>query len=70
MQVERRRLDELLLVPRQASEAVREGIGDAKFREDDIAPVVPIDYVLQSVPGMIRRMNSSNKGTVNAVSPW
>ena len=24
----------------------------------------------QSLPGMIRRMNSSNKGTVNAVSPW
>ena len=27
-------------------------------------------YVRQSSPGMIRRMNSSNMGTVNAVSPW
>jgi len=27
-------------------------------------------YVRQSCPGMIRRINSSNMGTVNAVSPW
>jgi hypothetical protein len=27
-------------------------------------------YDRQSSPGMIRRMNSSNRGTVKAVSPW
>jgi hypothetical protein len=27
-------------------------------------------YCFQSSPGMILRMNSSNKGTVKAVSPW
>lgn len=27
------------------------------------------NYTFQSSPGMIRRMNSSNRGTVNAVSP-
>jgi hypothetical protein len=27
-------------------------------------------YAFQSSPGMIRRMNSSNMGTVKAVSPW
>jgi hypothetical protein len=26
--------------------------------------------VLQSSPGIMRRMNSSNNGTVKAVSPW
>lgn len=28
------------------------------------------NYARQSSPGTIRRMNSSNSGTVNAVSPW
>jgi hypothetical protein len=27
-------------------------------------------HCFQSSPAMIRRMNSSNSGTVNAVSPW
>lgn len=33
-------------------------------------PVQPNYAIRQSSPGMIRRMNSSKSGTVNAVSPW
>ena len=29
-----------------------------------------LNYDFQSSPGMIRFMNASNNGTVNAVSPW
>jgi len=31
---------------------------------------VVADFAFQSSPGMMRRMNSSNNGTVKAVSPW
>ena len=54
----------------QASETVSEGVGDAEF--DGINPITSEQHdpqCLQSSPGMIRFMNSSNSGTVNAVSP-
>ena len=37
LQIERRRLDELLLVAGQAREAVREGVGDAEFHQRNLS---------------------------------
>ena len=49
------------------NEARGEGVGDAELQ------CIPLsetrDYSSQSSPGMMRRMNSSNRGTVKAVSP-
>ena len=68
LQIERRCLDGLLLLSRQTGEAVGKRVGDAEIH-DVVEPVIPADYVFQSAPGMIRCINSSNSGTVNAVSP-
>ena len=54
----------------QASETVSEGIGNAEVHV--FYPLMPRALRLQCFqfsPGMIRFMNSSNNGTVNAVSP-
>ena len=47
-----------------------EGVGDAEFHVfyPSMSRALRLQC-FQSSPGMIRFMNSSNKGTVNAVSP-
>ena len=67
LQVERRRLDGRA---GQSGEAVGDGIGDAEFHGNgQWSGLSGALHRFQSSPGMILRMNSSNNGTVNAVSP-
>lgn len=63
LQVERRRLDGLLLVAGESSETARERVGDAEFDEVRSGPLYFSNF------GMARFMKSSKSGTVNANSP-
>jgi hypothetical protein len=53
--------DGFLLVARETRQAVRKGVGDTEIH------AYASGYRLNS--GMARTMNSSNSGTVNAMSP-
>jgi len=57
LQVKGRRPDGFLLVAGKTGEAVGKCVCDKE------------DHIFHASPGMIRCINSSNKGTVNAVSP-
>ncbi len=61
LQIKCGRFDSFLLVAGKAPETVGKRIGDEKDHRRDT------DYALNS--GIARTMNSSNSGTVNAMSP-
>ena len=62
LQVKGRRLNSFLLVAGQAREAVGESVGDAEIHAFVKAQRLNV--------GIARTINSSNNGTVNAMSPW
>lgn len=67
LQIEGGGLGGFLLVAGESGEAVGEGVGDAEVHRFVRSPR---QVESQFSPGMMRFMNSSNRGTVKPVSPW